>query len=183
MNSLQVVQLANKIMKILTLIGMIFSFIGAAFALIGGSVLLTMPELLGNDVMDMFMEIPELKDFDMKSAAMTAIAGAIVSVAQGVVLMFGHGYFKRAEEDGTPFTHDGAKQLFVLGIITLAIPLGALIIVGIISAISGADVNLDNTVELGIGIGMILLSKVYDYGATLEDKVKAIENETNTSEN
>ncbi len=177
MKSLQFIQTATKVLKILSIVAAVFSFIGAGFSVLGGAVLFAMPDLLGPETMDMLMDMPEMSDFNTYDMAITCFAGALIAAAQGVLLMFAHAYFKRAEEDGTPFTHDGAKQLLTLGILSICIPIGSFLAAALFSALFGAEINLNNNVEISIGVAMLIVSRVYEYGATLADKVKQLENE------
>ncbi len=176
MRSLQIVQTATKIFKILALVGMILSFVGAAFALLGGGLILSLPNLLGTEFLDSVLELGETEQLDIHGAGFTAIAGAVVAAAQGIVLVFAYSYLKRACEDGTPFTHGGAEQLKKLGILTLVVPFCGLVVASCITLVGGTTEGLDITTDIGLGIGMIVLSYLYDYGASLEDRLGGGEN-------
>lgn len=74
---------------------------------------------------------------------------------------------------GTPFTTDGEKELQRLGILTICIPLGCLIVAEIVSGIIAGFLNcddllkLDNGDSVAMGVMFIVMSLLCRYGAEL----------------
>ena len=107
------------------------------------------------------------------------VSAAIVSAAEAVVAKFVNVYFKHELKAGTPFTFEGAKEMLRLGIIAIAVPLGASIVSAIVYAVmtvgSGTGNEFEIDVTLGIGIVFLMLSPLLKYGAELNEKAKQTE--------
>ena len=70
-------------------------------------------------------------------ALYTAMAvGIVLCAAEAVLSKFAELYFKNELADGTPFTMRGAKELMRLGVLTIMIPLGMVIVCSIGVAIA-----------------------------------------------
>lgn len=102
----------------------------------------------------------------------SACAIAIVScVAQIVLSRLAIKYFNNEIAAGTPFTFDGAKELFRLGVINIAVSLGAsflsALIVGILWVyFPGTDAaNVEGYASIGTGLFMMFISSIFKYGA------------------
>lgn len=97
--------------------------------------------------------------------------GAVYSIGTLILFGFAGSYFKRELNDGTPFTFDGAKNIFRLGILTICISCAEKIVYTIgYSIISKrfADVSqseLEAGGYVGIGIALIIISLLCKYGA------------------
>lgn len=115
------------------------------------------------------------------------IAGAIFLAAQAVVAKFANVYFKHELKAGTPFTFEGAKEMLRLGIIALAVPVGASIVSAILltvmSASSGVADRISIDVSLGMGLLFLALSPLLKYGAYTAQKAKAAEENACVEEN
>ncbi len=174
MSALKSVMTIVKVLRILALIGAILCFIGALISILGASLMFMLPNLADTALIDNIISdySPDLSVFKI---GILVVVAAILSTAQGVVLLFGHIYLRNVEDAGTPFTRDGARELLRLGILTIVIPMVSVAVGGIICLCTGIDDDFSNTVELGIGVGMILLSRFFLYGAELEEKVKSQE--------
>ena len=88
-----------------------------------------------------------------------------------VLSKFAEIYFRNELADGDPFTLRGAKELLRLGILTVAIPLGTVIVCSIGVAIAdnmvpGIDkLSIGEFSSVGLGVMMIVLSLFCRYGA------------------
>ena len=97
--------------------------------------------------------------------------GLLFCGAEAVLCKFAEAYFKHELADGDPFTLRGAKELLRLGILTVAIPLGTVIVCSIGVAIAdnmvpGIDkLSTGEFSSVGLGVMMIVLSLFCRYGA------------------
>ena len=89
---------------------------------------------------------------------------------------FAEAYFKHELADGDPFTLRGAKELLRLGILTVAIPLGTVIVSSIGVAIADNSfpeiekLSYDGYASVGLGIMMIVASLLCRYGAEVKEE-------------
>lgn len=108
---------------------------------------------------------PGGEDYLMISAILTCVSDA-------VLLGFACRYFKNELNAGTPFTHDGAKELFRLGVLNIAVPIAAGIIDAIVRVICKASELPDN--EYGstvlMGVLFVFMALVFKYGAEILEK-------------
>lgn len=101
----------------------------------------------------------------------TAAAVAVFSVAEAVLAKFAELYFKHELADGNPFTMRGAKELMRLGILTIAIPMGTMLLCSIgINVVDNFFPGVDNLfsgeyTQVGLGVMMLLASLFCRYGA------------------
>ena len=106
-----------------------------------------------------------------RSFALSLSVGAVCCAAEAVLSKFAEVYFKHELADGNPFTLRGAKELLRLGILTIAIPLGTVIVCSIGVAIAevihpGVDeLSIGEFTSAGVGVMMIVLSLFCRYGA------------------
>lgn len=95
----------------------------------------------------------------------------IIIAAEAVVAKFINVYFKHELKAGTPFTFEGAKEMLRLGIITIAVPVGAslaaTIVFGIMAAGSGLDSEFNFEISLGLGLMFLALSPLLKHGTEL----------------
>lgn len=95
----------------------------------------------------------------------------IIIAAEAVVAKFINVYFKHELKAGTPFTFEGAKELLRLGIITIAVPVGAslaaTIVFDIMAAGSGLDSEFNFEISLGMGLMFLALSPLLKHGTEL----------------
>lgn len=95
----------------------------------------------------------------------------IIIAAEAVVAKFINVYFKHELKAGTPFTFEGAKEMLRLGIITIAVPVGAslaaTIVFDIMAAGSGLDSEFNFEISLGMGLVFLALSPLLKHGTEL----------------
>ena len=175
MKALQTIQKTFRIFQTLTKIAMIFSFVWAGLSALGlfysiacyfggtvvginGALLYTLTEAGG-----------------LAEMIGVLLADTILALTDGILFVSALHYFKEEQEDGTPFTKQGAMQIKNLGIRIIVLPLVAAILVGVIYAIFGLTHNIgsdwSNFTSVTVGIILILASIVFRYGAELEDNL------------
>lgn len=95
-----------------------------------------------------------------------AIAGSLVlCIGEAFLARRSERYFAHELADGTPFTPDGAQELWQLGILTVAVSLGSQVLSAIVQAIlmgfwtdaERLTLNPIDSVALGFGILLVAL--------------------------
>lgn len=169
-NTLDTVQKFFKAGKIVTTIGFVCSIAGAAGCIIGAIVLKAAG--IDSEITEMVMSTDGM---NFETAFASCIAGLIVCAGAIAASYFGRKYFKNELEAGTPFTFEGAQEIRRLGIITIAVPLGAEILSSIVYEIMAAVMNgvgesqVAGDASVVLGIVLIGLSFVFKYGAELRE--------------
>lgn len=173
--TLGTIQKLSKIGKIFSMIVMIFSIIGAVGCVIGiaaasiGSI-----ETLTIGGVTFHSIIESSASISIGSMYAAMITGIILCVAEAVIAGLSAKYFKNELAAGTPFTLEGAKELLRLGICTICISIGSLILAGIAYEIINnlfanvADMEVSSASQAGIGIAFIIISILCKYGAEKE---------------
>lgn len=99
----------------------------------------------------------------------------IVCIGQAVTAKFAECYFRHELTAGTPFTLSGAKELLRLGVLTICLPLGTMILGQIISGVvaefigCGEAFKLDGGDSVALGVMFIVMSLLCQYGAELRE--------------
>lgn len=100
------------------------------------------------------------------------LAGTIIiCIGQAITAKFAELYFTHELEAGTPFTRAGAKELLRLGIQTICIPLGTLILAQIVASIITEFLGCSETFKpdevenVALGVMFIIMSLLCKYGA------------------
>ena len=167
MKSLDTVQKIAKVIHIICQVLFVCAIVGAAGALIGALALFMLP-ILGERVVELI--VSEVNVETAVQLAVGLIAESIFLCGQIVAMGYVLRYLKNELADGTPFTARGAGELLKVGIISLAVPAGALAVSAIVVAIGNAQDVISNNYDMLGGIIMILMSFVFRYGAELEEK-------------
>ncbi len=180
MKSLITVQRIANVLRVLSMIGIIFLFIGVGACAVGGIILLAVPMLA------------QLEADNLPQTAMVLFAEAAVILSEAIAAIFVHRYIHRELSDGTPFTHGGARELLRAGIISIAAPVCGMIAAEIIMSVSRAlfpitaGGNLPELLEaiktmpeqyvaefdISGGVIMVLLSFLLHYGADISEQSK-----------
>lgn len=175
MKSLQTIQKAFGVFKVLSKIGMILSFVWVgliALGLLCGIVWFTGGSVYGAD--------QALIQALTETGGLTEMIGELLvdmllALTDGVLLVFAYRYFKSELADGTPFTQQGADQIFRLGILNIVLPLVVAVVCTLVYEVTGLSEGTvsdwSNLDRLTMGIFLILTSFVFRYGADLEQAV------------
>ena len=180
MKSLKAIQTLSKIGRVLSIIARVCCIIGGVCCAVTAGLLAVYGEKaisITKDNMDKIDDEQARQIIQQLTTPMmvTVIAiGAVFCFAGAVVARFAQNYFKHEIEDGTPFTVRGAKELMRLGIIYIAVNLGASIVAGTVFAIvskslEDADKYEFNGQSIGLGIAFIIFSLLCRYGAELTE--------------
>ena len=107
-------------------------------------------------------------------AIFALLSGSIFALTDGVLFLSAWRYFQEERADGTPFTSSGADRMRKLGIHTIVLPIVACCISAVLEGVFDLPHtgDWDNGICVVLGIGMILVSLIFRYGAELEAKAE-----------
>lgn len=181
-NTLKTIQTASKVAGIISKIVMICCIVGAFLCLVS-IVLLAVGidaalKLSGINIGSIIQNEANLSTAQLY---LTISLGALISAANAVVAYFAANYFKNEQIAGTPFTFDGAKELYRLGTLSIIISVVSDIISSIVESIieSSQQISFHLQIDIdglfGFGIFMIVISYLCKYGAELNAERKKSE--------
>ena len=174
---LKTIQKIAKAGKAFSKISWIFCIIGAVGCLVGiVSLVMGVDQLLKIGEVTIYGILKD--ESGMTLASMYAAMGAgIVSCIGGMIpAIFAERYFKNELRAGTPFTYEGAKEMKRLGILTIVVPLVSTMIAEAVTVMIGnrlgtaLDISPENSLSIGLGVGLLILSVIFRYGEGLEEK-------------
>ena len=154
-----------KVLRILAKVVFVLCIVGGVGSLIG-LVMLPFSHLLSPEA---------LSDFGIETAGAYSgcIIGIITSAGEAFFALFAERYFRNVLNVGTPFTFDGSKECFRLGIVSIIISVAVAIASGIVVAISSllsieaSDIDISASVSLTTGLFFMFLSMIFKHGAEL----------------
>lgn len=183
MKTLHTIQTLSKIGKVLSKIVYICCIIGFCGCAAGVAAMLLGAETIKLGGVTLH-SILEAEAGLCEGAIWSAVAaGAILCTGEFFVARTAHCYFANELAAGTPFTLDGAKELFRLGIITICVPLGSLILAEIVSGILAGFLNCDDALKIenggsvALGVMFIVMSLLCQYGAEGRENGESGKNE------
>lgn len=156
-----------KVVRIIAKVVFILCIVGGAGCLVGLFALAFMGNLLSNP---MFAE----EGLNLPTAYLGCIVGAIACAGEAVFAFMAEKYFQNVLNAGTPFTLDGAKESFRLGLASIIISVATSVVAGIASFVVilctsawGTDLNFDinMSVSLSTGLFFLFLSLIFKHGA------------------
>ncbi|MBR2590508.1 MAG: hypothetical protein IKE65_06250 [Clostridia bacterium] len=171
-STLKTIQTISKIGKILSKIVFIFCIVGGCFCLVGLLSLALSSESFkigGVTIHGLIEKSDKIGSIGTVYGAMAA--GTVLCAGEAVLAKMAQRYFKNELAAGTPFTLAGAKEMLRLGICTICIPLGTMVVAHIIYGIikhffsDMADFSPGNIVSVGLGVMFIIMSLICRYGA------------------
>lgn len=169
--SLSTIQTVFKVLRIISKVVGIICLVGGIMCGVGILVSLIIP-LMPDSIEKIIKEEADTGFLDM---AFECIGGAVICISEAVIAFMSERYFARELEAGTPFTYEGSKELFRLGIISLAVPLGVSVFLGLLLGIFNlisvnGRLDISNSVSFAKGIIFMFSSLIFKYGAELEEK-------------
>jgi len=173
MNTLKTIQILSKIGRIISKIIYICCAVGFCGCVVGIISLALGGEVFKLGDVTVYSIIENHAHMSMPTLYAAMAVGMVLSAAEAVLCKFAEVYFRNELADGTPFTMRGAKELMRLGILTVAIPLGAEIICSIGVAIADnffpeiGELSFDGFASVGLGVMMIVSSLLCRHGAEL----------------
>ena len=175
MRTLNTIQTLAKIGKIISKIIYVCCIVGFCGCIVGIVSLAIGAETFKLGGVTIHSMIEKEAGMNMPTLYASMAVGLIFCGAEAVLCKFSEIYFKHELADGEPFTLRGAKELMRLGILTIAIPLGTVIVCSIGVSIAdnvypGIDkLSIGEFSSVGLGVMMIVLSLFCRYGAELNE--------------
>ena len=163
MKSLQRVQKAANVLRILAKIGYIFAIVGTVCSILGA----IFCGIFGSNARVQEWLAQEGEAFVPREYVCHCVCAAI-GCAFGVALaLFNLRFYEAELAAGTPFSKPLVKELRKLGLLHILLTLAVSVIVAIVSSAMHTDVNFDSAGGITAGIAYLLLSLPMDYGADL----------------
>jgi hypothetical protein len=159
--SLKTIQTIVKVARVIAKIVMILCIIGVV-----GSVFALGATVAANGL-DSTGLLSSVTKGDMYFGSITAL---IACAAEIVLSFLAIKYFDNELAAGTPFTFDGSKELFRLGLINLAVGFGVSLLQVVVSGIiwlyfPEMELVTEESFSMSTGLFMMFLSLVFKYGA------------------
>lgn len=174
-NTLKTIQTLAKVGKILSKIIFVCCIVGFCGCIVGIVSLAIGAETFKLGGVTVHSMIENKAGMNLPTLYASMAVGLLFCAAEAVLCKFAETYFNHELADGNPFTLRGAKELMRLGILTIAIPLGAVIVCSIGVAVAdniypGIDkLSIGEFGSVGLGVMMIVLSLFCRYGAELNE--------------
>ena len=169
-----------KVARILAKVVFILCAVGCVGCLLG-LIIIPMTDLLVSLITFFKAE------FNFEVSYLECLVGFTACAGEAAIAFFAERYFKKVLDAKTPFTHEGSKEAFRLGvasvIISIAVVCASSIIVAIAELFSSSSITEYN-LELSIlpGLFLMFLSMLFKHGAELRDTTASKpEQEENTS--
>ena len=155
-----------KVARIVAKVVFILCIIGAAGCLLG---LVFLP--IAEKIISLEPKVAAETDFAL--ACSGYVIGLVSCIGEAIFAFLAERYFKKVLDAGTPFTFDGAKESFRLGVASMIISVASSLVAGIAAGIilifsdSMADYDTTTTFSLTTGLFFMFLSMIFKYGAEL----------------
>lgn len=180
MKALNILQIIAKVAKIFCSIVYIMSIVSISLCMIGIISLTLFPSFATIEINGLTIQTIIQNNTDLTTPAMyfVLIDGIILSGCQLFLSKTAKKYFVNELAVGHPFTKEGAKELFYLGIYTIVIPLGCLIIASIVYGIFNAvnpdfyKFNGEHYLSIGLGITFIVCSFIFKAAVEAKTETK-----------
>ena len=174
--NIKILQKIAKLGKILSKVAFVFSVIGICGCIVG-----ILSNVIGGGKVfklggvAIYGLLSGFNAYNVKSISAILTAWLIICVGEAVLSKFSEIYFRNILTEGTPFTQMGARELRRLGIMTIVIPTGCVVLAEIVQGImtgfmnvsidAWSDLNFDNEASVVLGIMFIIGSFLCGYGA------------------
>ena len=171
MNTLKTIQTLAKIGKVFSKIIFVCCIVGFCGCIVGIVSLALGAETFKLGGVTIHSMIENEAGLNLPTLYASMAVGLLFCAAEAVLCKFAEAYFKHELADCDPFTLRGAKELLRLGILTIVIPLGTVIVCSIGVSIAdnmvpGIDkLSIGEFSSVGLGVMMIVLSLFCRYGA------------------
>lgn len=170
--TLHSIQVFAKIFKVLYMIGFIGCLVGFIGCIIGlAANALGHQELIKIGGVTVYGLIFDSTGLKTDAITIRIIVAMITLAIEMTICKKGADYFKHELKAGTPFTFDGAKELFRFGILNIVLACVESVVLGIVIAVfedvtdKAFTMDFNGGLSVGFGLVIILFSLICKYGA------------------
>lgn len=177
--ALDTIQTVARIGKVLSSIAYVFCLVGGILCIVGIACV-GIPGSVRIGGVTIHSMIDNLQGISLEACYTAMAMGLIICAATCVVAKMSEHYFKNELAAGTPFTTEGASELLRLGICTICVPLGAIVVAQTCNALARqclanvAEIQIDGGAPVVLGVAFIIMSLVCKYGAELKNGTTTI---------
>jgi len=172
--TLEKIQIVSKVFKILSKICVVASNIGIVASIVSIALLVFIPspEKAASTIVSGLVDKSSNLGFGTLLAMLLMVF--FICIGENIVARKEYKYFSNELNAGTPFTFEGAKELFILGIYRILAPtiatVFAIIAYEIIKAcyIGVSELQIEPVNSVGLGVGYMLMSLLCKLGAEKE---------------
>ena len=170
--SLSILQKIAKIAKIVCKVLFILCIVGGIGCLFGLLILLVLGRAAVDEI-GLFASV--MGENPYLAGAFGCIAGMITCIGEAILFRYGERYFTNELAAGTPFTQEGSKEIFRLGIASIIVSAAAstlsAMVYGIFLFFTPAltEIDISMSWSIGTGLTLLLLSVIFRYGAELRE--------------
>lgn len=188
MESLKTIQVFAKIGKIISQIVFVCCIIGVAGCVLALMLLPIGAQVLESEGTTLNDYIIAYQGYSLDTLYATIASATVIVAGECVTAKFAQLYFKRELKDGTPFTLRGSKEMLRLGIISVAVSVGSVIVASIVKAVMAAAlpaVQLENVGDYEMsfnGLFFIVVSFVLRSATEFITAKQKGENESDSAE-
>ena len=168
--TLNTIQTISKVGRILSTITFICCLVGGILCVVGAACV-GVPGTLKIGGITIHSILADIEGVSVGTVYTAMLMGSVFCAAGCVVSKLAERYFENELAAGTPFTVEGSRELLRLGICTIAVPLGAIVLAEIFNKIASirfagvADMHVGGDISVGLGLAIIVLSLICKYGA------------------
>ena len=176
--TLKSIQTFFKVARIVSIVLFVLGIVGAAGCLLSMLLLIAFNGAQSLGILNSFVDLEE--GFSFASGCFACVSGIISCVGVIVMYAFTRKYCERELADGTPFTYDGAKALFRLGLVFIITPIAMSALIGFAwgmcwifdpTMVEPTDLSGDITT----GLFMLVTSYIFKHGTELREQKLAAE--------
>lgn len=170
-DKLKVIQTLAKFGKTISFVIFILCIVGASACLAGASALLLTSSLEMSDGITLAQFIESKSTITVNGIYAACAIGGIICIGEAIAAKYIENYFKLELNDGTPFVASSAQYLRKVGTIKIVVSVACTIVSMIVykimaNAFGGAqNINIDNSLSIGLGIVLVIASIILEYGA------------------
>lgn len=178
MKTLQIIQTLSKIGKIISKIVYICCIIGFCGCAVGVVAMLIGEESLKIGGVTLHSILQTEAGIGIGTVWAAIFVGMILCAGEIVVAKLTCNYFDHELEAGTPFTAEGAKELLLLGVHTIWIPIVAAVLAQVARDIiyniwdNVEQLKMESSDSVALGVMFIVASLLCRYGAEVKGEKK-----------
>lgn len=165
MKSLEIVQKFFKVFKVLSKIAMIFCIVISCIWVVSLICALFYTDI--TTLNKVFM----VQNMNTSTLWVSCLCGMILSITYGILSYYSYKYCEKEVNDGTPFTHEGAKMIRQLAIKSIWMPIVSYIVCEIFITLYEIQYyDFEAWFSIGWIVFLFLMAAIFDYGADLKEQ-------------